>query len=76
MEIDSVLNETTIVLAEAATAAGMRSGPVNLDTDRQVLENIDEEALVILEKMFDLEIGVNCVNEGVSRWLRNALLGH
>ncbi len=75
IEIESTLRETTAALADAAMKAGMRDGNVRMETDPIVMQNMGNDALLLIEKMFDLDIGVNCVHEGVSRWLRNALLG-
>ena len=77
-KIVSVLKEIAEVLKASAMKAGMR--PASDDGDvmefyLKVISMIDDEALLVLEKLFDIDLGINAVNEGVSRWLRYCLLG-
>ena len=75
-KIVGVLKEIAEVLKASAMKAGMRpasDGDV-MEFYLKVISMIDDEALLVLEREFDIDLGINAVNEGVSRWLRYCLL--
>jgi len=77
-KIVDVLKEIAEVLKLSAVKAGMRpphdTGDI-VEFYGKIINLIDEESLLVLEKVFDVDSGINAVNEGVSRWLRYCLLG-
>ena len=72
------MKEIADVLISSAAKAGMRPSNDDIDTIAlyaKILDTLDDEALLLLEKLFDVDQGVIGVHEGISRWLRYCLLG-
>ena len=72
------MKEIAEVLKSSAEQAGMRSPSDDIDTVAlygKIVDTLDDEALLLLEKLFDVDQGAIGVHEGISRWLRYCLLG-
>ena len=73
-----IMKEIAEVLKSSAEQAGMRSPSDDIDTVAlygKIVDTLDDEALLLLEKLFDVDQGAIGVHEGISRWLRYCLLG-